>query len=154
MPERRRFITNRSRELEIGYVDIEPRVIAQLEPVIDSMVWMLPPWCSRLAVFVDDTDGFIATMGCDVKYRRARLTLDPKFLIQSAADQREYLAHEFTHVLIAPMQDMGKDLIDTIHGGDPLVQALRRRWSEAYESVCEDVMRAVSGRGSRVRAKR
>ena len=57
-----------------------------------------------------DNDGTAASVCIDEKYQRIDLRIYPCFFTNSLQNQREYLVHEFVHVLLLPLQDAVYDL--------------------------------------------
>lgn len=58
-----------------------------------------------------DEDGVAASVEIDEKYQRITLNIYPCFFNHSLRHQREFLIHEFVHVLVAPLQAVADTML-------------------------------------------
>jgi hypothetical protein len=111
-----------------------------LEPVVRAAVarWynILPGWVERVVFTYDDTNAEDYA-SCTPRYeqREAHVYVHPLFWSLDAAGRDNTIIHEFSHIIMAPCDDVYASLVATVTDGNLAAWA-----TEAYERAGEAVV--------------
>jgi len=123
---------------------LPPEIKTVLEPILRAYLHILPTWMHELIVRYDAADQNAATMNIDQEYRRATLTVTGQWLLQFPGDREENIRHELSHILVGPLTEWTKDLIDRLAKDDErLSEWLKKEWQLILEGVTTDVQMAL-----------
>lgn len=138
-----------ARDLRIVYLGVERHARDSVAAVLDPLLWIVPPWCRSISVRVtQQKGGGMASVCVDEEYRQASIQLDGEWFNAPPEEQRRYLAHELVHILIQPMADLGRRLLDALSDdlNGPAFKLIDAQWVAAVEAVTSDIDRTIAAR--------
>lgn len=106
------------------------RIIAELD-------YLLPGWLYELHIKLRDDGQTCATAHVDSRYARATIQLWPGLLIKPELEVREYIAHEFAHII---MGGLTEHVLELATDAPHLTYHLER----ATEDVARAIMAAIN----------
>lgn len=109
-------------------------ISATVMPLVDSHTDVLPGWVVELDILWDETHETVAKMRPHIDYRRAKLTIGPTWVNATHEMRRRTIIHEFMHVQLGPLHQMGVRLLDIAGAGN---EALGTELREAFRIALE-----------------
>lgn len=125
---------------------LPPDIKAQLRPLVAKYRFIIPAWLRTLTVrYQDNIAGakYVAEIEVLFEYRQASLMIVPLWREQDAAFQDLTIAHELTHIALAPMDAWCKTLIENV-ADDVMRPVLESDWERMHEGATEDISLAVA----------
>lgn len=126
---------------------LPPDIKAQVRPWIAKYKFLIPTWLRCLSIRYQDNIGgsWVAEIDVQWEYRQARLVIVPIWREQDEAFQELTIAHELTHIALAPMDSWTKTLIESVTD-EPLRAVLEKDWERMHEGSTEDISLAIHRR--------
>ena len=132
---------------------VPPATRAVVAPLVRKYRFMLPGWLNALSVRCwqnqnydgesDDAAKTVAIMKVDWEYRQAALTIYPAFNDKAPSFQDLTIAHEFGHIINAPMETWGDTFIENAVADEGLRAFMKDDWRRMCEGAVEDMSAAI-----------
>ena len=119
---------------------VPPEVQTAIVPYLDRYATLFPGWIEELSVaYEPDRD---ASMATSINYRNrwVILRVTGEWLMLPQRERDVAVLHEITHVLLAPLQNVTEEIKKSFLKEDAFA---REMVDDGFESVCEDVARAI-----------
>lgn len=92
-------------ELKTTYSGFKTTDSAVVLRIVSELEHLLPGWLYELHIKLRDDGQTCATAHVDSRYARATIQLWPGLLTKPEPDIREYIAHEFAHVIMGALTE-------------------------------------------------
>ena len=135
---------------EIVYERVPGELRAALREHVERWRWILPDWYRTLTVYYerkpDADDAGESTLACEPlpHYRCANLYVYPGWIDQAPPDRARDVAHEFAHVLLAPLAAEAERMLETYLPAGKARDWALRVLRDAEEGVTCDVEHAAT----------
>ncbi|MFP5265126.1 MAG: hypothetical protein ACLGJB_24825 [Blastocatellia bacterium] len=121
-----------------------PREVRRpLVAMAERYAWLIPAWCIEVHLRYQNADlqssTAIARTSVNYEYRAACMTVFSSWFDGNDRQRRKNLAHEFCHIITAPMADYVADLIRQIIPDQMLQAVIHEEHTKRVESVVEDM---------------
>jgi hypothetical protein len=125
---------------------------ADAKPLLTKYRFMLPAWLNTLAVIgwqneghADEVPYYTAEVSVKWEYRQATLLFYPKWRQAKAQYKDATIAHELTHLLLAPLDAWVGNIIDNAIDED-FAEFLREDYRKMCEGATEDISQIIHAR--------
>jgi hypothetical protein len=123
--------------------DLPPEVRSAIAPHLARWRWMLPGWCAQMFVyFSKDGRGLLSTT-TNVPYRYTSFFVHGAWLEEPEAMRAQHVAHEFAHVLTAPLVTEARRILEAHVPEGPQREWAGQAITDAMEGVVCDIEHAV-----------
>ena len=126
-----------------------PEARAAVEAALSGLDWLVPDWCSCVALrwsIPEDSEASAST-STNYAYRFATIYCHPPLLSEDPGERRHSMTHELLHVFIGPLAEYAENMVDRLLDDAPLFRkTVKEEISQRHESGVQDLAFALHRR--------